>query len=88
MSSQRSFKIESIRFDAFVPKKIEYIHFRNKILERNKIFPSVLEKFGPKAFVLVDFQIFFEQVNVLFCLLKTLTQFKTFWFRFDIIFCK
>jgi hypothetical protein len=27
MSNQRSFKIESIRFPAFVPKKIEYIRF-------------------------------------------------------------
>jgi hypothetical protein len=27
MSNQRSFKIESFRFAAFVPKKIEYIRF-------------------------------------------------------------
>ena len=27
MSNQRSFKIESFRFGAFVPKKIEYIRF-------------------------------------------------------------
>ncbi len=27
MSNQRSFKIESFRFPAFVPKKIEYIRF-------------------------------------------------------------
>jgi hypothetical protein len=38
MSNQRSFKIESFRFAAFVPKKIEYIRFWNKILDRNKTF--------------------------------------------------
>jgi hypothetical protein len=27
MSNQRSFKIESFRFAAFVPKKIQYIRF-------------------------------------------------------------
>jgi hypothetical protein len=32
------------------------------------------------------FQIFFETTKCLFCILKTLVQFATFWFRFDIIF--
>jgi hypothetical protein len=58
MSNQRSFKIESIRFAPFVPKKIEYIRFRNKVMDRNKTFSINIRKFGPKAFVLVDFQIF------------------------------
>ncbi len=70
MSNQRSFKIDSFRFVAFVPKKIEYILFWNKILDRNKRFLSLLEKFGPKAFVLVCFQIFLEQQKVLFCFWK------------------
>jgi hypothetical protein len=71
MSNQRSFKIESFPFAAFVPKKIEYIRFETKfwietkrflsVLEKfgPKRFLSILEKFGPKTFVLVRFQIFF-----------------------------
>ncbi len=38
MANQRSFKIGSFRFAAFVPKKIEYIRFWNKILDQNKTF--------------------------------------------------
>jgi hypothetical protein len=59
MSNQRSFKIESFPFAAFVPKKIEHIRFETKFWIVTKRFLSVLEKFGPKAFVLVRFQIFF-----------------------------
>jgi hypothetical protein len=53
MSYQRSLKIESFRFAAFVPKKIKYIRFLKRI--ETKRFLLVLEKFGPKAFVLVRF---------------------------------
>jgi hypothetical protein len=48
MSSQRSFKIGSFRFAAFVPKKIEWIE--------TKRFLSVLKIFWPNAFVLFHFQ--------------------------------
>jgi hypothetical protein len=60
MSNQRSFKIESFPFAAFVPKKIEYIRFEIKFWIETKRFLPVLEKFGPKAFVLVRFQIFLQ----------------------------
>ena len=69
MSNQRSFKIESIRFAAFVPKKIEYIFvFETKFWIETKRFLSVLENLGSNAFVLVRFQIFLRQLKVLFCL--------------------
>ena len=55
MSNQCSFKIESFRIAGFVPKKIEYIRFETKFWIETKRFLSVLEKFGPKAFVLVRF---------------------------------
>jgi hypothetical protein len=87
MSNQRSFKIESIRFAAFVPKKIEYIRFRNKILYRNKTFSISTRKIWSKSFCSGRFPNFFlEQEKVLFCLKKTLAQFETFWFRSDIVF--
>ncbi len=60
MSNQRSFKIGSFRFAAFVPKKIECKRFLIKILDRTKRFLSVLKIFGPKAFVLFRFQNFFK----------------------------
>jgi hypothetical protein len=50
MSNQRSFKFESFRFTAFVPKKIEYIRFCNKILDRNKTFSISTRKFRFKRF--------------------------------------
>jgi hypothetical protein len=50
MSNQRSFKIESFRFAAFVPKKIEYIRFFNKILDQNKTFSMRNRKFWSKSF--------------------------------------
>ena len=57
---------------------------------------------GSKQNVFYQFSKFFDQkllfcsisknflnyLNVLFCLWKTLAQFVTFWFRFDIIFLK
>ncbi len=69
MLNQRSFKIESIRFAAFVPKKIEYIIvLETKFWIETKRFLLVLEKVGPKALVLVDFNFFWEQGKVSFCL--------------------
>jgi hypothetical protein len=59
MSNQRSFKIGSIRFAAFVPKKIEYICFRNKILDRNKTFSISTKKILSKSFCSGRFPIFF-----------------------------
>jgi hypothetical protein len=56
MSNQRSFKIESIRFAAFVPKKIEYIRFGNKLLDRNKTFSISTRKSWPKSFSSGPFQ--------------------------------
>jgi hypothetical protein len=50
MSNQCSFKIESIRFAAFVPKKIEYIRFLNKILDQNKTFSIRNGIFWSKSF--------------------------------------
>ncbi len=60
MSNQRSFKIESFRFAAFVPKKIECKRFKSKFWIETKRFLSVLKIFGPKAFVLFRFQNFFK----------------------------
>ncbi len=59
MSNQRSFKIESFRFAAFVPKKIEYISFWNKILDRNKTFCISTRKIWSKSFCSGPFLIFF-----------------------------
>ncbi len=59
MSNQRSFKIESFRFGAFVPKKIEYIRFWNKILDRNKTFSISTRKFWSKSFCSGSFSNFF-----------------------------
>jgi hypothetical protein len=50
MSNQRSFKIGSFRFAAFVPKKMEYDWFGNKILDRNKTFSISTSKFWSKSF--------------------------------------
>jgi hypothetical protein len=50
MSNQRSFKIESIHFAAFVPKKIEYIRFLNEILDQNETFSIRNGKFRSKNF--------------------------------------
>jgi hypothetical protein len=49
-------------------KRSSIFDLETKFWIETKRFLSVLEKFGPKAFVLVDFQIFLEQVKVLFCL--------------------
>jgi hypothetical protein len=58
MSNQRSFKIGSFRFAAFVPKKIDKLVFETKFWIETKRFYFVLEIFCPKAFVLVRFQKF------------------------------
>jgi hypothetical protein len=55
MSNQCSFKIESFHFTAFVPKKIEYIRFGNKILDRNEKFSVSTQKFWSKNFCFVPF---------------------------------
>ncbi len=68
MSNQRSFKIESFRFGAFVPKKIEYIHFWNKILDRNKTFSISTRKFWAKTFCSGPFPNFFETTKCSFCI--------------------
>ncbi len=60
MSNQRSFKIESFRFPASVPKKIEYIRFWNKILDRSKTFSISTRKFRFKRFCSGPFSNFFE----------------------------
>jgi hypothetical protein len=60
MSNQRSFKIGSFCFAAFVPKKIECKRFLNQIWIETKRFLSVLKIFGPKAFVLFRFQKFVQ----------------------------
>ncbi len=67
-------------------KKIEYIRFWNKILDQNKTFSSVLDNFGPKAFVLVGWKKIFGTNKSFALSLKTLAQFETFWICFDIIF--
>jgi hypothetical protein len=54
-------------------------------METNR-FLSVLENLGSNAFVLVRFQKFSETIKSFVLSLKTLAQFKTFWFRFAIIF--
>ncbi len=59
MSNQRSFKIETFRFAAFVPKKIEYIRFWNKILDRNKMFSISTRKIWSKNFCSAFSKIFF-----------------------------
>jgi hypothetical protein len=59
MSNQRSFKIESIRFAAFVPQKIEYIRYRNKVLDRNKTFSISTRKILSRSFFSARFPIFF-----------------------------
>ncbi len=63
MSNQRSFKIESFRFPAFGPKKIEYIRFWNKILDRNQTFSISTRKFRFKRFCSGPFSIFFETIK-------------------------
>jgi hypothetical protein len=68
MSNQRSFKFESFRFPAFVPKKIEYIPFCNKILDRNKTFSISTRKFRFKRFCSAPFSNFFETIKSFFCL--------------------
>jgi hypothetical protein len=68
MSNQRSFKIESFRFAAFVPKKIEYIRFWNKILDRNKTFSISTRKLWSKSFCSGPFPNFFETTKCFFCI--------------------
>jgi hypothetical protein len=72
MSNQRSFKIESFRFAAFVARKIEF-------LDRTKTFSISTGNCGPKAFVLVRFKKFFETTKSFLCLLA---QFESFGFVF------
>ncbi len=50
MSNQRSFKIGSFRFAAFVPKNNAYNSFWNKILDRNKTFSISSRNFWSKTF--------------------------------------
>ena len=66
MSNQRSFKIESFLFAAFILKKIEYIHFWNKILDRNEMFSVSTQKFWSKSFCFVLLPKFFWD-NKKFC---------------------
>ncbi len=70
MSNQRSFKIESFPFGAFVPKKIKYIRFWNKILERNKTFSISTRKFWSKSFCSGPFPNFFKTTKCFFLYLK------------------
>jgi hypothetical protein len=70
MSNQRSFKIESFRFPAFVPKKIEYIRFGNKILDRNKTFSISTRKFWFKSFCYGQFSNFLETIKSFVLALK------------------
>ncbi len=70
MSNQRSFKIESFRFPAFVPKKIEYIRFWNKILDRNKTFSISTWKFLFKSFCSGQFSNFLETIKSFILSLK------------------
>ena len=70
MSNQRSFKIESFRFPAFAPKKIEYIRFWNKILDRNKTFSISTRKFWSKSFCYGQFSIFLETIKSFVLALK------------------
>ncbi len=60
MSNQRSFKIGSFRFDAFVPKRSNVNVYKSKFWIETKRFPSVLKIFWPKAFVLFRFQKLFK----------------------------
>ena len=60
MSNQRSFKIGSFRFAAFVPKKIECKRFEIKILDRNKTFSISSQNFWTKSFCFVPFPKFFK----------------------------
>ncbi len=66
MSNQRSFKIGSFRFAAFVPKKNEYNSFWNKILDRNKTFSIRSRNFWSKTFRSGLFPNFFLR-NTKFC---------------------
>jgi hypothetical protein len=70
MSNESSFKIENFHFAAFVPKKIEYIRFGNKILDRSETFSISTKKFGPNAFVLFRFQTFLETIKSFLLSLK------------------
>ncbi len=62
--------------------------FKSKFWIETKRFLSVLKIFWPKVLFCSVSNIFLNYLNVLFCLWKTLAQFVTFWFRFDIIFLK
>ncbi len=70
MSNQRFFKIESFRFPAFVPKKIEYIRFLDKILDRNKTFSISTRKLWFKRFCSGPFSNFFETIKSFVLTLK------------------
>ncbi len=95
MSNQRSFKIGSFRFAAFVPKKIEYIRFWNKILDRNKTFLFSTRIFLSKSFVLVRFQNFFWTTKSLVLSLRNpgaiWNVLVSFWYHFfknkKVLFC-
>ncbi len=66
MSNQRSFKIGSLSFAAFVPKKIECKRFGIKILDQNKTFSISSQKFWTKSFCFVPFPKVFQD-NFTFC---------------------
>ncbi len=88
ISNQRSFKIGASVLMLSFRKRSNVNIFKSKFWIKTKHFLSVLKIFWPKAFVLFRFQNFFNYLNVFFCLWKTLAQFVTFWFCFDIIFWK
>ncbi len=68
MSNQRFFKIVCFRFPPNVPKKIEFIRFRNKIYYRTKMFSFRSPNFWTKSNWFVQFTNFFLRLQkVLFC---------------------
>jgi hypothetical protein len=69
-------------------KRLNVNVFKSKFWIKTKRFLSVLKIFLPKALFCSVSKNFLNYLNVLFCLWKTLAQFVTLWFRFDIIFLK
>jgi hypothetical protein len=66
-------------------KRSNIFVFETKFWIEAKRFQSVLKNFGPNAFVLVLLKKMFETTKRFVLTLKTLVQFETFWFCFDII---
>ncbi len=87
MSNLRSFKIGSFRFVAFVPKKIEYNSFWNKILDWNKTFSNSSSKFWSKRFRSGLFPNLFEKTKSFVLSLKnTSTIWNVLvWFRYHFL---